>query len=117
MHGFRLDVETHIVTAAAASVQNLIKSIRGAGVEIDNLVLSPLAVGETVLSADERNAGVIAGIVDTLHDPAAATSVGLLFWGVNHESEDKWRMEALKPGVIGTLKNGLLSARRFIRRR
>ncbi|MFA4836452.1 MAG: cell division protein FtsA [Dehalococcoidia bacterium] len=59
MYGFRLDVETHIVTAAAAAVQNLIKAVRGAGVEIENLVLSPLAVGETVLTEDEKNAGVI----------------------------------------------------------
>ena len=59
MHGFRLDVETHIVTGAAAAVQNLIKSVRGVGVEIENLVLSPLAVGETVLTEDERQAGVI----------------------------------------------------------
>ncbi|MDY6911950.1 MAG: cell division protein FtsA, partial [Chloroflexota bacterium] len=59
MHGFRLDVETHIVTAAAASVQNMIKSIRGAGVEIDNMVFSPLAVGEAVLTEHEMNAGVI----------------------------------------------------------
>ncbi|MCL0036043.1 cell division protein FtsA [Dehalococcoidia bacterium] len=265
MHSFRLDVETHIVTVSAALVQNLIKSIRGVGVEIDNLVLSPLAAGETVLSADERNAGVIladigagttdvaifkegcvwhsailpvggyqvtrdiaiglgipnelaeemkrkygnlmttndvraehseldvgnrhtvsyrelndiirvrveevlqlvmmeiprgewdvlvpaglvltggtanipgidllarevldmqhvrvgvpgdiTGIVDTLHDPASATSVGLLFWGANHESDDKWRMEELRPGVIGTLKNSVLSARRFLRGR
>ncbi|MCL0103032.1 cell division protein FtsA [Dehalococcoidia bacterium] len=265
MHSFRLDVETHIVTVSAALVQNLIKSIRGVGVEIDNLVLSPLAAGETVLSADERNAGVIladigagttdvaifkegcvwhsailpvggyqvtrdiaiglgipnelaeemkrkygnlmttndvraehseldvgnrhtvsyrelndiirvrveevlqlvmmeiprgewdvlapaglvltggtanipgidllarevldmqhvrvgvpgdiTGIADTLHDPASATSVGLLFWGANHESDDKWRMEELRPGVIGTLKNSVLSARRFLRGR
>jgi len=31
MHGFRLDVETHIITAAVASVQNLVKCIRGIG--------------------------------------------------------------------------------------
>lgn len=59
MYGFRLDVETHIVTAAAASVQNLIKAVRDAGVEIENLVLNPLAVGETVLTEDEKEAGVI----------------------------------------------------------
>ncbi|MDD5094524.1 MAG: cell division protein FtsA [Dehalococcoidia bacterium] len=59
MHGFRLDVETHIVTAAAAAVQNLIKSVREAGVEIENLVLSPLASGEAVLTEDEKMAGVI----------------------------------------------------------
>jgi len=59
MHSFRLDVETHIVTASAASVQNLAKSVRGAGVEIEDLILNPLAAGEAVLTEDEINAGVI----------------------------------------------------------
>jgi len=59
MHGFRLDVETHIITAAVASVQNLIKCIRGIGVEVDDLVLEPLASAEAVLSEDEKQVGVI----------------------------------------------------------
>lgn len=265
MHSFRLDVETHIVTVSAASVQNLIKSIRGVGLEVDNLVLNPLAAGETVLSADERNAGVIVadigagttdvaifkegcvlhsailpvggyqltrdiaiglgianelaeemkkkyanlmitndmvaehneldvgnrhtvsyrelndiirvrieeilqlimmelprgeweelapaglvltggtanipgidllagdllnmphvrvgvpgditGIADSLHDPAFATSVGLLFWGANHESDGEWRIEELRTGVMGSVKNTLQSARKFLRGR
>jgi cell division protein FtsA len=59
MHGFRLDVETHIVTAAATSVQNLVKCIRGIGVDIDDLVLEPLASSEAVLTQDEKEVGVI----------------------------------------------------------
>ena len=59
MHGFRLDVETHVITAAVASIQNLAKCIRGIGLEIDDLVLEPLASGEAVLSDDEKNAGVV----------------------------------------------------------
>lgn len=59
MHGFRLDVETHIVTAAIASVQNLVKCIRSIGVEIADLILEPLASGESVLTAEERELGVI----------------------------------------------------------
>ena len=59
MHGFRLDVETHIVTAAVASVQNLVKCIRSIGVEIADLILEPLASGESVLTAEERELGVI----------------------------------------------------------
>jgi cell division protein FtsA len=59
MHGFRLDVETHIVTAAVSSVQNLVKCIRGIGVEITDLVLEPLASGEAVLTPSEREVGVI----------------------------------------------------------
>jgi cell division protein FtsA len=59
MHGFRLDVETHIITAAVSSVQNLVKCIRSIGVEIQDLILEPLASGEAVLTPEEREVGVI----------------------------------------------------------
>jgi cell division protein FtsA len=59
MHGFRLDVETHVITAAVTSVQNLAKCIRGIGVDIEDLVLEPLASSEAVLTEDEKQVGVI----------------------------------------------------------
>jgi len=59
MHGFRLDVEAHIITAAVASVQNLTKCIRGLGVDIDDLVMEPLASAEAVLTEQERQDGVL----------------------------------------------------------
>jgi cell division protein FtsA len=59
MHGFRLDVETHIITAAATSIQNLTKCIRGCGIEIDDLVMEPLASAEAVLTDEEKTDGVI----------------------------------------------------------
>ena len=59
MHGFRLDVETHVITAAVTSVQNLVKCIRSLGIDIEDLVLEPLASSEAVLSEDERQVGVI----------------------------------------------------------
>ncbi len=59
MHGFRLDVETHIITAAVTSVQNLTKCIRAIGVDIEDLVMEPLASAEAVLTEDERQDGVM----------------------------------------------------------
>jgi len=59
MHGFRLDVETHVITAAVTSVQNLVKCIRGIGIDIDGLVLEPLASSEAVLTEDEKQVGVV----------------------------------------------------------
>jgi len=59
MHGFRLDVETHIITAAVTSVQNLIKCVRSIGIDIDDLILEPLASSEAILSEDEKQVGVI----------------------------------------------------------
>jgi cell division protein FtsA len=59
MSGFRLEVETHIVTGEVMAIQNLIKSVQKAGVEIDDLVLQPLASGEAVLSPDDKDRGVV----------------------------------------------------------
>ena len=59
MHGVRLDVETHVITAAVSSVQNLVKCIRGTHLDIEDLVLEPLASAEAVLRSDERDIGVV----------------------------------------------------------
>lgn len=59
MSGFRLEVETHIITGEVMAIQNLIKSVQKAGVEIDDLVLQPLASGEAVLSDDDKDRGVV----------------------------------------------------------
>jgi cell division protein FtsA len=59
MHGFRLDVETHIVTAAVTSIQNLTKCIRSVGVEVEDLVMEPLASAEAVLAEEERESGIM----------------------------------------------------------
>jgi cell division protein FtsA len=59
MHGFRLDVETHIITAAITSIQNLTKCIRGIGVDIEDLVMEPLASAEAVLEPEEKQDGVL----------------------------------------------------------
>jgi len=59
MHGARLDVETHIVTASVTSIQNLAKCIRSVGVDVEDLILEPLASGEAALTTEERESGVI----------------------------------------------------------
>ncbi|MEN4041852.1 MAG: cell division protein FtsA [Anaerolineaceae bacterium] len=59
MHGYRLEVEAHIITAAAATVENLRQCVQAAGVEVSQFVLNPLASGEVVLSETERQMGSI----------------------------------------------------------
>jgi len=54
----RLEVEVHIVTAAATAVQNLSKCVNAAGVKIDELVASALASADAVLSETEKELGV-----------------------------------------------------------
>jgi len=58
MHGYRLEVEAHIITASAATVDNLRQCVGAAGVEVQQFVLNPLASGETVLTEQERQMGV-----------------------------------------------------------
>src|SRR5688572_26398432 len=58
MHGFKLEVETHIITAASATVDNIRQSVSAAGVDIQQFVLNPLASAEVVLTEQERQAGV-----------------------------------------------------------
>ncbi|HYL39921.1 MAG TPA: cell division protein FtsA [Candidatus Binatus sp.] len=58
MSALRLEVETHIVTAPATAVQNLMKCVAQAGVKIDELVVNALASAEAVVSETERELGV-----------------------------------------------------------
>lgn len=59
MHGFRLEVEAHVVTASSTAIQNLVKCVAGVGVDVDEVVLSSLAAGDAVLSTNEREMGVV----------------------------------------------------------
>jgi cell division protein FtsA len=59
MHGYRLEVEAHIITAAASTVENLRNCVAQAGAEVSQFVLNPLASAEVVLSETEREMGVI----------------------------------------------------------
>jgi cell division protein FtsA len=59
MHGYRLEVETHIITAAASTVENLRQCVATAGVEVSQFVLNPLASAEVVLTENERQMGVV----------------------------------------------------------
>ncbi|KPK48158.1 MAG: hypothetical protein AMJ77_00880 [Dehalococcoidia bacterium SM23_28_2] len=59
MHGQRLDVETLIVTGSVSAIQNLTKCVEGAGVQVEDLVLSPLASAEAVLEEEEKRQGVV----------------------------------------------------------
>ena len=59
MHGFRLEVEAHIITAATASVQNLTQCVEAAGVQVEAYVLNPLASAEVTLTDTEKEMGVV----------------------------------------------------------
>jgi cell division protein FtsA len=59
MHGFRLEVEAHIITGASSAIQNLTKCINALDTEVEEFVLNPLAAGEAALTPTEREMGVV----------------------------------------------------------
>jgi cell division protein FtsA len=65
LSGFRLDVETHVVTGGSNVRENLIRCVQKADVEVDDLVLSPFASAEASLTEQEKNLGV--ALVDIGH--------------------------------------------------
>ena len=58
MSGMRLEVRVHIVTGAVSAAQNIVKCVRRCGLEVNDLVLQPLASSYAVLSEDEKDLGV-----------------------------------------------------------
>jgi cell division protein FtsA len=58
MVGRRLEVEANIVTASTTSIHNLRRCVESIGIDLDDLVLEPLAAGQVVLTPEERDFGV-----------------------------------------------------------
>jgi cell division protein FtsA len=94
MTGQRLEVETHIVTGAQTSVQNVIKCVHQAGFDVDDIVGQGLAAGEGVLSANEVELGVClidvgAGTTDVVvYHEGSALHMAVLPVGGNHVTND-----------------------------
>ncbi len=55
----RLAVDTHVVTAARNMIDNVVKCVDGAGLEVAELVAEPLASADAVLTEDEEELGVL----------------------------------------------------------
>jgi cell division protein FtsA len=58
MSGMRLEVEVHIVSGAVAAVQNILKCVHRCGLEVNHMILQPLASSRAVLADDEKDLGV-----------------------------------------------------------
>lgn len=59
MSGVRLEAEAHLVSASSTALKNISKCVAEIGVEVDSLVYSGLASAEAVLTATEKELGVI----------------------------------------------------------
>jgi len=58
MSGIRLEAKVHIVTGAQSAAENIIKCVRRCGLDVEQLMLNPLASSLAVLTEDERELGV-----------------------------------------------------------
>ena len=75
MSAIRLEVDTHIVTAASSFIANVLKCVHRAGIEPSGVIFDPLAAGAAVLLPEERNAGVV------LLDIGGGTTDVAVYWG------------------------------------
>ena len=58
MNASRLEVETHIISTQKSNLNNLKRAVRGAGIEVENIVLNSYASSIAVLNDDEKELGV-----------------------------------------------------------
>ena len=75
MSGIRLEARVHIVTGAQSAAENIIKCVRRCGLEVEQLMLNPLASSLSVLTDDEKELGV------ALVDIGAGTTDVAVFTG------------------------------------
>jgi cell division protein FtsA len=59
MSGIRLEANFHIITGQIAAAKNIKKCVDKPGLEVDEMILEPLASSEAVLSDEEKEAGVV----------------------------------------------------------
>jgi cell division protein FtsA len=94
MSGIRLEVKAHIITCSSTCAQNVIKSVKRAGLDIDALVLQSLATGSAVLTQEEKELGVAVidmggGTTDiTVFKDGAIRHTSVLALGGNHVTND-----------------------------
>ena len=94
MSGVRLEAKVHIVTAAVTSAQNIVKCANRCGLNVNDIILQPLASGEAVLTTDEKELGVAlvdmgGGTTDiVIYSEGAVVHTGVLTLGGNHITND-----------------------------
>src|SRR5499425_5276 len=59
MIGTRLEVNVHIVTSSTTAAQNIVTAVNRSGLLVGDTVLEPIAVGEAILTEDEKELGCV----------------------------------------------------------
>ncbi|MCS6949003.1 MAG: cell division protein FtsA [Armatimonadota bacterium] len=94
MSGSRLEVETHIIHGSSAFLQNVVKCVQRAQLQVQAIVVEPIATAEAVLTEAERTLGVaLADIGGGTTDVAVFTDGEIYYTGVipvggNHVTND-----------------------------
>ncbi len=94
MSGVRLEAKVHIVTGAVTSAQNIIKCCNRTGLNVAEVVLSPLAAAEAVLTDEQRELGVVlvdmgGGTTDiAIYHDGTVKHTAVLGIGGNHVTND-----------------------------
>ena len=94
MNASRLEVETHIITTQKSNLNNLKKAVRGAGIEVENVILNGYASAIATLNSDEKELGV--AVIDmggnssniTIHIGNSIKYNDFLGVGSNHVTSD-----------------------------
>ncbi|HDS30253.1 MAG TPA: cell division protein FtsA, partial [Firmicutes bacterium] len=93
-NGMRLEVNALLITAAVQHLQSIQRAVNGADIDLENIILEPIASGEAVLTADERDAGVAVldiggGTADlAVYQEGSVAHVAILPVGGDHFDSD-----------------------------
>ncbi len=94
MSGIRLEAVVNVITAAATSVNNIVKSVNKAGLETADIVLEPLASAQAILTEEEKELGVAlvdigGGTTDyVIFEEGSLRKTGIFSIGGNHITND-----------------------------
>lgn len=94
MTGIRLEVDTHIISAASTSLNNLEKAFSQVGIDIDGVVFSGYSSSLSVLSETEKELGVVlvdigAGTTDiSIYSEGSVAYSSVLPIGARHITND-----------------------------
>ncbi|HBF11939.1 MAG TPA: cell division protein FtsA [Deltaproteobacteria bacterium] len=94
MSGIRLEAKVHIISAAVSSAQNIVKCANRCGLNVNDVVLEPLASSESALSPDEKDLGVVlvdigGGTTDiVIYSQGSLVYTSVLTIGGNHITND-----------------------------
>ena len=57
--GVRMEANFHIITGQVSSVKNIYNCVERAGLQIDDVILEPIASADAVLNEEEKEAGIV----------------------------------------------------------